>query len=167
MDARTLQFVIPVLVILPILYFRMRRSLKPQRLKPKTLLLRPAFIIVVAIAAMAASPPQPQDFIWFGLAGLVAAAAGWYWGKTTQLHLHPEDGTVMSTSSQAGMLVLVALVLFRYGIRAGVGLEHAAMHLDVALITDISITFSALLFSARGLEIYLRAQKLLQAPSQR
>jgi Protein of unknown function (DUF1453) len=165
MDLRTLQFVIPVLVILPILYFRMRRSLKPQRLKPASLLLRPALIIVVAIGVMAASPPRPEDIFWFVLAAVVGAAAGWYWGKTTQLHLHPEDGTVMSTSSQAGMLVLVALVLFRYGIRAGIGLEQATMHLDIALITDISITFSALLFSARGLEIYLRAQKLLQAPS--
>jgi|ERR1700722_2922056 len=164
MNPRTLQFVIPLLIVLPILYFRMRRSMKAQRLKPGSLLLRPALIIVVAIVAMAASPPRPQDFIWFGLAGLVGAAAGWYWGKTTQLHLHPEDGTVMSTSSQAGMLVLIALVLFRYGIRAGAGLEQAAMHLDVALVTDISITFSALLFSARGLEIYLRAQKLLQTP---
>ncbi len=165
MDPRTLQILIPVLVILPILYFRMRRSLKAQRLKPGSLLIRPALIIVVAIGVMVAAPPQPQDIFWFVLAGLVGAAAGWQWGKTTQLHLHPEDGTVMSTSSQAGMLVLIALVLFRYGLRAGVGLESGAMHLNVALFTDISITFSALLFSARGLEIYLRAQKLLLAPS--
>lgn len=165
MDPRTLQFVIPLLIILPLLYFRMRRSLKPQRLKPQMLLVRPAIIIVLAGVAMAASPPRPEDIFWFVLAALAGAAAGWYWGKLTQLHLHPEDGTVMSTSSQAGMLVLIVLVLFRYGIRAEVGLEHAAMHLDVALITDVSITFSALLFSARGLEIYLRAQKLLQATS--
>jgi hypothetical protein len=164
MDPRTLQFVIPLLIILPILYFRMRRSLKPQRLKPSSLLIRPALIIVVAIVAMAASPPRRDDLFWFALTALVGAAAGWHWGKLTRLHLHPEDGTVMSTGSQAGMMVLIVLVLFRYGIRAGIGL-HAAMHLDVALVTDISITFSALLFSARGLEIYLRAQKLLQSPS--
>ena len=164
MDPRTLQFVIPLLIILPILYFRMRRSLKPQRLKPNSLLIRPALIIVVAVVALAASPPRTDDLFWFALAALVGAAAGWHWGKLTRLHLHPEDGTVMSTSSQAGMLVLIVLVLFRYGIRAGVGLERATMHLDVALVTDISITFSALLFSARGLEIYLRAQKLLQTP---
>jgi Na+/proline symporter len=165
MDPRTLQFVIPLLIILPILYFRMRRSLKPQRLKPQTLLIRPAIIIVLAGIALAASPPRPQDIFWFALAALVGAVAGWSWGKLTQLHLHPEDGTVMSTSSQAGMLVLIVLVLFRYGIRAGIGLGHATMHLDVALFTDISITFSALLFSARGLEIYLRSQKLLKSPS--
>ena len=29
MDPRTLQFVIPILIVLPVLYFRMRRSLKP------------------------------------------------------------------------------------------------------------------------------------------
>ena len=75
---------------------------------------------------------------------------------------HPENGTVMSKGSQAGMVVMVVLVLFRYGVRAGLGMEGGAMHLDVALFTDLSIVFSALLFSARGAEIYLRAQRLLK-----
>jgi hypothetical protein len=165
MDPRTLQFVIPILIILPILYFRMRGSMKPQPLKPQSLLVRPAIIVVIAGLVLAASPPQLADLFWFALAALLGAAGGWQWGKTTRLELHPENGTVISTGSQAGMVVLVALVLFRYGIRAGIGMEREAMHLDVAMITDISIIFSALLFSARGLEIYLRARKLLQAPS--
>jgi hypothetical protein len=162
MDPKTLQFVIPILILLPVLYFRMRSSLKPQRLKPQTLLLRPGIIIIVALLVLAAAPPRVEDLPWFLIAAAAGAGAGWYWGKLTKLDLHPEDGTVISTGSQAGMLVLVALVLFRYGMRAGLSLEREAMHLDVAMITDISIVFSALLFSARGLEIYLRAQPLLR-----
>ena len=162
MDARLLQILLPVLIILPILYFRMRKAMKPQPLKPKMLLVRPALIIVVAIALIGASPPSPAYYIWFALAAGLGAAIGWYWGKLNRLHLHPENGTVMSTDSQAGVAVLIALVMFRYGIRAGIGAEGAAMQLNMAAITDISIIFSAFLFSARGLEIYLRAQKLLQ-----
>ena len=64
----------------------------------------------------------------------------------------------------AAVAVLVALVMFRYGIRAGIGTGQGALHLDVAAFADISIIFSMLLFSARGLEIYLRARKLLQPP---
>jgi hypothetical protein len=145
-----------------VLYFRMRRSLKPQRLKPQTLLLRPGIIIIVALLVLAAAPPRTEDLTWFLLAAAAGAGAGWYWGKLTKLDLHPEDGTVMSTGSQAGMVVLVVLVLFRYGVRAGLGLEREAMHLDVAMITDISIVFSALLFSAQGLEIFLRAQQMMK-----
>ena len=163
MDPRTLQFIIPLIIVLVVVFFRMRRAMKPQRLKPQNLLLRPAFIILVAILVLAASPPRAQDLQWFVLAALVGAAGGWFWGKTTRLELHPEDGTIMSTSSQAGMLVLVGLVLFRYGVRAGIGVERQAMHLDIAMLTDISIIFSALLFSARGLEIFLRARQLLKA----
>ena len=162
MDPKTLQIVIPVLVILPILYFRMQRAMKPQRLKPPMLLVRPAIIIVVALLVLAGAPPAMQSLPWFGFAAVIGAGAGWYWGKLTHLELHPENGTVMSKGSQAGMVVLVVLVLFRYGVRAGIGMERQAMHLDVALFTDLSIVFSALLFSARGLEIYLRAQPLLR-----
>jgi len=165
MDQRTLQILLPVLAVLVIMFFRMRRALKVQRLKPKMLLMRPAIIILVAILIMSAAPPPTEDIVWFVVAALLGAAGGWYWGKLTRLHLHPEDGTVMSTNSQAGVLVLMALVLFRFGIRAGLGADTAAMHLSLPVLTDISITFSALLFSARGLEIYLRAQKLLQAPA--
>lgn len=165
MDARLLQIILPLLIVLPILYWRMRKAMKPQPLKPKSLLIRPAFIIVVAIALVAASPPPPVYFIWFALAAVLGAATGWYWGKLTRLHLHPENGTVMSTDSQAGVAVLVALVMFRYGIRAGIGTGPGGVHLDVVALADISIIFSALLFSARGLEIYLRAQKLLAPPA--
>ena len=165
MDPRTLQIVIPILIILPILYFRMRKSMKPQPLKPQTLLVRPAIIIVVAGLLLVASPPQVTDLVWFAAAALLGAAGGWFWGKLTLLELHPENGTVISTGSQAGMIVLVVLILFRYGLRAGMGAEAQTLHINAALITDISIVFSAFLFSARGLEIYLRARKLLQAPS--
>jgi hypothetical protein len=54
------------------------------------------------------------------------------------------------------------LVLFRYGIRAGIGSESSVAGLSLPVLTDISITFSALLFSTRALEIYLRAQELLK-----
>ena len=60
MDARLLQIILPLLIILPILYWRMRKAMKPQPLKPGRLLIRPAFIIVVAIMLMAASPPPAR-----------------------------------------------------------------------------------------------------------
>jgi hypothetical protein len=162
MDPHALQILIPVLVILPILYFRMRGSLKTRRLKPQMLLIRPAIIILIAILVISATPLPRGAVVWFAAAAALGVAAGWYWGKLTQLHLHPEDGTVMSTNSQAGVVVLIVLVLFRFGIRAGMGAEGGMTGLSLPLLTDISITFSTLLFSTRALEIYLRAQQLLK-----
>lgn len=61
MDPHALSIVLPILIILPILYFRMNKMLKPQRLKLRRLLIRPALMIFAAGALLAASPPQLSD----------------------------------------------------------------------------------------------------------
>jgi hypothetical protein len=58
------------------------------------------------------------------------------------------------------MIVFVLLLVFRLGMRAGIGLEAQTLHVNAALLTDIFIVFSALLFSVRGLEIFLRARRI-------
>jgi hypothetical protein len=162
MDPKTLSLVIPILVILPILYFRLRKMMKPQRLKLSSLWVRPALMIFAAGALLAAAPPAQSDAIWFVVAGALGAGGGWYWGKLTDLSLHPEDGTLMSSGSQAGMIVLVLLLVFRVGMRAGIGMESQALHVNAAILTDVFIVFTALLFSVRGLEIFLRAQRMMK-----
>jgi hypothetical protein len=136
--------------------------MRPQRLKLKSLWLRPAIMIFAAGTLLAASPPPLADVFWFVLAAAIGIGGGWYWGKLTQLHLHPEDGTLMSSGSQAGMIVLVLLLVLRLGMRAGIGLEAAALHVNAALLTDIFIVFTALLFSVQGLEIFLRARQVMK-----
>ena len=44
MNPHALSIVIPILVILPILYLRINRMMRPQRLKLKSLWLRPAIV---------------------------------------------------------------------------------------------------------------------------
>ena len=160
MNPQALHIVIPILVILPILYLRMSRMMKPRRLKLRSLWLRPAVMIVAAGTLLASSPPL-SDVPWFVLAAAIGIGGGWYWGKLTRLHLHPEDGTLMSSGSQAAMIVLVLLLALRLGMRAGIGLEAAALHVNAALLTDIFIVFTALLFSVQGLEIFLRARRMM------
>ena len=162
MDPHSLSIVIPILIFLPLLYFRLSRMMKPQRLKLRRLWVRPAIMIFAAVALLAASPPPLADAPWFALAAMTGVAGGWYWGKLTQIHVHPEDGTLMSRGSQAGVIVLVLLLVLRLGIRAGVGLEAAALHVPAALLTDVFIVFAALLFSTQGLEIFLRARRVMK-----
>jgi hypothetical protein len=161
MDPQTLRIVIPLVIIVPILYFRLTRMMKPQRLKLRTLLIRPAIILFAAGVVLLQAPPQSQDYAWFILAVVLGAGGGWYWGKLTQLHLHPEDGTLMSTGSQAGMIVLILLIVVRFAMRAGIGMEAQTLHLNAAMLTDVLIVFTAALFSVRTLEIFLRAKALM------
>ena len=162
MDTHALTLVLPVLIILPVLYFRLRRMARPQRMRLETLWVRPALMLFAAGALLLVSKPRLSDGVWFVLAAGLGAGGGWYWGKLTRLHLHPEDGTLMSTGSQAGMIVLVLLLVLRIGMRAAIVTQARTMHLDAVLLTDILIVFTALLFSVRGLEIFLRARRLMR-----
>jgi hypothetical protein len=110
-------------------------------------------------------PLEPADVTWLLLAAVLGAAAGWQWGRTTELHLHPENGTLMQKGSMAGMMVFLVLLLLRLGLRTGLGLEAGAWHINMLLVTDASIVFSALLFAVRGLEIFLRARRIMASAS--
>jgi hypothetical protein len=164
-----LQLFLPIAILLPVLYFRTRRMAGTRPLKLRRLWIQPAIIIAVTVLALAA--PQPgrhavrhflaQDWAWLAFAAAVGAVGGWYWGRTMAIEVHPEDGTLMVTGGQAAILVLVMLILLRLGLRTGLEVEGKAMHLDVLLISDASIVFTAALFTARAIEMYVRAQRVM------
>ena len=77
------------------------------------------------------------------------------------IEVHPEDGTLMVSGEQADLLVLVVLILLRLGLRTGLAVEGQALHLDVLLISDASIVFTAALFTVCAIEMYIRAKRLM------
>ena len=163
---QVLTYLIALAIALPFLYRRLRRAMRPQELKLKRFWIRPVLYLVLAAVALVAPTPgappiAPAQLVWPGLAGILGAMIGWQWGRTTALHLHPETGTLMQTGSMAGMLVLIVLIILKMGLRLGLEASAPGLHISAVLITDISICFSAMLFAVRGLEIYLRAQRIM------
>jgi hypothetical protein len=160
-----LNYLIPILVILPLLYLRLRRMMKPTPLKLNRLWIRPLIFLAIGGATLVASPPPLQDWFWVALTALIGAVLGWQWGRLMAIHVDPESGTLMTRGSQAAMIVMVLLLAVRIGLRTGVRMESAALHLDAAMIADLFIVFSATLFGLRGLEMFLRARRVLaEAP---
>jgi len=167
---QTLQLVLPILIVLPILYFRMRGMTKAQPLKLGRLWIRPVLILAAATAVLFL--PQPgnhavrhfvlQDWAWLGLAAGLGGMAGWQWGRTMAIEVHPENGTLMVTGSQLALLVLAVLILIRLGLKTGLEVEGQAWHLDALLISDALIVFSASLFTLRAAEMYLRAKRVMR-----
>jgi len=166
---QTLQLFLPILIVLPILYFRMRKMAKAQPLKLGRLWIRPAIVLTVAVLVLFL--PQPghhavrhflvQDWAWLGLAAGLGGIAGWQWGRTMAIEVHPENGTLMVTGSQLAVLVLVVLILFRLGLKTGLDVEGRAWHLDALLISDALIVFSASLFTLRAAEMFVRAKRVM------
>ena len=166
-----LSYLIPILVVLPFLYRRLRKVMQPQELKLRRLWIRPAIYLVLAAGAVVAPTPgappiTPSMLGWLVLAGAAGAIFGWQWGRSMALHVHPETGTLMQTGSLAGMVVFIILILLKFGLRLGLKAGAPSLHINAVLITDISICFSAMLFAVRGLEIFLRARRVMaETPS--
>ena len=166
---QTIQLFLPILILTPVLYFRMRRMSKAQPLKLNRLWIRP--VIILAVVALVLLAPQPGhhvvrhfavlDWAWLAVAAAIGAVGGWYWGRTMVIDVHPEDGTLMVTGGQAAILVLVMLVLLRMGLRTGLAVEGKALNLDAMLISDASIIFTAALFTVRAVEMYIRARRVM------
>jgi len=166
---QAIQLFLPVLIILPVLYLRMRKMTKAQPLKLGRLWIRPALILLAA--GLVVFLPQPgqhairhflaQDWAWLAVAAGLGGVAGWHWGRTMAIEVHPEDGTLMVKGGQATILVMAVLILFRMGMRTGLRMEANAWHLDVLLISDALIVFTAFLFTLRAVEMYLRARRVM------
>jgi hypothetical protein len=164
-----LQLFLPILIILPVLYFRMRRMSRARPLKLDRMWVQPAIFLAITVLALLAPPPHnhPErvlvalDFAWLGLAGVLGAVAGWHWGRTMAIDVHPEDGTLMVKGGQTAMMVLVVLILFRLGLREGLSVEAKAWHINMLLVSDASVVFSALLFTLRSVEMYLRGRRVM------
>jgi len=164
-----IQTLLPILILLPVLYLRMRRMAGTRPLKLNRLWIQPAMIL--AVVALVLLAPQPGhhavrhfaslDWAWLAAAEAMGAVGGWYWGRTMAIEVHPEDGTLMVTGGQAAILVLVMLVLLRLGLRTGVAVEGKALNLDVLLISDATIIFTAALFTVRAIEMYIRAKRIM------
>jgi hypothetical protein len=159
--------VIPLLLAVPLLYWRMRRLARSRPLNLRRLWVGP--ILFVLLAALALLGPQkglhaapvPQDWAIMAVVTLLGAAAGWHWGRVMAIEVHPGNGTPMVRGGQAAIPVLAALILLRTGLRYGAQMEAAAWHLNAVLIADASILFSVALFCVRNLEMYLRARRIM------
>jgi hypothetical protein len=166
---QAIQLFLPILIILPMLYFRGRKMARAQPLKLNRLWIRPVLILATAALVLVAPSPghqpahvlTPVDWAWMALAAALGAVAGWQWGRTMAIEVHPQDGTLMVRGGMAAVLVMAVLVLFRLGMRTGLSVEAQAWHISMFLVSDASIIFTALLFTLRSIEMYFRARRVM------
>ncbi len=169
MSPQMLQLVLPVVIIAVVFLLRARRVGKAQPLRLGLLWLRPA-ILLAACAVVLLLPPRadvaplqllPLDWAVLALGAVVGAVGGWHLGRTMAIEVHPENGTLMVTTSPVGLMVLVVLVVARMAVRTELALGGVDWPVRPAVIVDALIVFTAALFTVRSLEMYLRAKKVM------
>lgn len=168
--ASPLQYLIPLLILVPVLALRARKMFKSQPLKLGLLWLRPvAILAATATLLFAHQPGQPPVHFtlaeWAVLAAVAAAGcvAGWHYGRTMAIEVHPENGTLMVKGSALALLIFIGLVAVKLALKPALAAEGKALHWDAQLITDALIVFSAGLFTVRAVEMYLRARRVMKA----
>lgn len=147
---------LPILILVIVMAFRMRRMGRERPLKIERLWIVPVLYVGVAGAAFWAHPPAGLAWLWCLVALAAGAGLGWQRGRMMRISVNPETHELSQRASPAAMLLIVALVLVRTGARNMPGLA-----LDVMTLTDVLVAFALGLLTMQRLEMWLRARRLL------
>jgi hypothetical protein len=169
MDPQTAKL-LPILLPVLILGLVLRRSLKPQPLRIERMWLYPVILIFLLGSSLYQSPPTTMLAIGFLAGGLVlGAAAGWYRGRLTRITIDPDTHVLTSQASMWGTVLVVGLIVVRYGLRAylmgGIDMSGATPHGGLGgpaiAATDALLSFTVGMMGVSRLEMWMRASKLL------
>jgi hypothetical protein len=155
---------LPFVIIAVVLALRMRSMSRERPLKLGTLWLVPAIYVLLVGSMLVTLPPSPAGWGLVILGILIGAVLGWHRGKLIRITRNDETGELSQKASPLAMLLLLALIVLKFGARAIFG-DTAAGHpgSGAMLLTDAFIGFALGLLSATRLELYLRARRILAA----
>src|SRR3954469_19099810 len=131
-----LSYLIPLVIIGIVLFFRLRAMGKARPLRLERLWIVPVLYFAVAILLFAQMTPHGLGWLWAGLAFAAGGAIGWYRGSAMRISVPPQPHPLTQTSSPLALLLILALVGIRFAIRAGAGNQ------DIALVTDCLVAFA-------------------------
>jgi hypothetical protein len=157
---QTLTLFVPVLIILAVLVLRNRR---PRPLRIDRLWIRPAiFLIGLATTLVAAPPPLSGPSLALLAAGLIVGSClGWLRGRTMRIEVHPDTHDITARATPMGIMFILVLVVARMGMR-GAALQNApTIGLPTAAVVDALVLMAVGMMVAQGLEMWLRARRLL------
>jgi hypothetical protein len=159
-------YIVATAVVLLVLAFRMRRLKRSFPLRLNRIWIAPTIFVALAAFTLAQVPLGRFDGIWLALAFVLGAAFGWQRGRLMSITLEPATRTLTAQATPMGIYFLFGLIAFRLALRTGLGMEAQDWRLSPAFVNDIFITFAAGLFVAQGVEMAIRARRLLTAQTQ-
>src|SRR3569832_200433 len=114
----TAQYAIPGMIILTVLFFRLRSVGKARRLRLERLWILPTLYAAVVGFVFWNAPPHGMTRLWCVVALGVGAGLGWWRGRLMRVAGDPETHELSQTVSPAALLFIVALIVIRSASRA-------------------------------------------------
>lgn len=163
----TTEQLIPLIVIAAVLPLVLLRNRRPRTLRPKWMWVVPAIVVVMigfGLWATLASDPGHARFRGIDFAILAAGLAlgvlaGWQRGRMVVIHKDP-DGVLKAQASPLGLMLIVALLVGRQGLRALLEPQAAEWGLNVLAVQDAFMLLAVGLVVAQRVEIYIRARRI-------
>jgi membrane protein CcdC involved in cytochrome C biogenesis len=152
-----MQYAIPIAIFVLVFAFRARRLSQLRPLRIERLWIFPAIYLVVCVGMLVQFPPTPVGWGLCAVALAVGTALGWQRGKTMRITVDPDTHQLNQKASLAGIAFLFGIV----GLRAAAKAGSSALHLNVAMLTDMLVVLALGLFAVQRVEMYLRATRLL------
>ena len=138
------------------------RNRRPRRLRLEAMWVRPVIFLALIILTFGATATRTDalSLAIMGLALLLGIAAGWMRGSLMKIEVHPETYDITSRASPAGMLFILAVLGVRIFIRSS-AMQTSVAGVTAAVIADALILFAAAMMITQGVEMFLRARRLL------
>jgi hypothetical protein len=160
----TREQLIPLIIIAVVLPLVLLRNRRPRTLNLQWMWVVPTIIVVMIgfglWATLAFEPHAPFRAIDFAIlaAGLaLGVAAGWWRGKMVVIH-KDADGALKAQASPLGLILIVALLVGRQGLRAVLEPHAAEWGLNVLAVSDAFMFFAVGLVVAQRVEMFIRAR---------
>ena len=158
-----ISIVIAAVIVVLLLSFRMRRMKRSVPLRWKRLWIAPTLLMVAAAITLTRVHLEWLDGAWLGLALAIGGALGWQRGRLMRIAMDPTNRTLTMQATPMAIYFLIGLIVIRLGLRAGLGLEAQGAGLSSVFINALFVIFAAGLFMAQGVEMAIRARRLLSA----
>ena len=152
--------IIGLAIALVVLVFRNRR---PRALRVELLWVRPViFLALLALSAAARPPPlTPLSIVLLVVAAAMGVGVGWQRGRFMRIEVDPETHALTSRASAVGIVFILVVLALRVAV--GGAVRNKAIHLPVSpiAIADALLVLVVGMMSTQGLEMWLRARRLL------
>jgi len=156
--------VLPLAIPLVILVIILLRNRRPRPLHLSRMWILPT-LVVLGIGMGLYFNPHPPFGSWayasFALALGLGALAGWWRGRTIDIHRDAETGQLMATPSPLGLILIVVLLISRRGLDAYLEANAVSWHLNAGAIADAFMLFAVGLVVTQRIEMFLRARAIM------